>query len=661
MQNIEQSRKELLKIKSLIKKYDVDYYTNALSEVTDYEYDQLLKRLSEIEKEFPELIDSDSPTIKVGSDLDNTFKKINHSTKMLSISNTYSKEELYDFDKKIVGLLHGAKPEYVAELKIDGVAIALRYQKGRLVSGITRGDGIVGDDVTSNVKAIKEIPQEVNILEDFEVRGEIYMDHNSFENINKKLPDGNKMQNPRNAAAGSLKLHDPNVVAKRELSFLAYYLVSNKEDQYHYDNMKRLEKMGFPVNYMERCGDIEEVIQFCDMWDTRRAKLGYDIDGVVIKVNSIRLQNILGTTSKSPRWVVAYKYKPESVVTKVLKIDNQVGRTGVVTPVAKLSPILISGSTVSNATLHNYDEIERLDVRVGDYVYVEKGGEIIPKITGVDLKKRPKDSKVTTALKYCPICKEELVKDEVALRCDNISCPAQIQRSIEHFVSRGAVNIEDIGPSLITQLLDENIIYDWADIYKLNKELLCGLTRMGDKSADNVINAIEKSKNVSLDNLIFGIGIRYVGIGTARILASNINSLWDLKEWSFDSFLAINEIGEKTAKSILNWFRNESNIAKLKKLETLGVLLNNKKNIPDSKKELMLNGKIFVITGKLKKYSRLEIESLIRNNGGKTSSSISKKTDYLLAGENAGSKLKKAEKLSVKIIDENDFWKLIKK
>jgi DNA ligase (NAD+) len=645
-----------------IQRHDRLYYGKAQPEITDFEYDQLVKKLEALESLHPELITQDSPTQRVSNDLTKTFNKIKHSQKMLSISNTYSSEELFAFDKRVHELLPDELIEYVVELKIDGVAVALKYENGSLVAAITRGDGEVGDDITANARTIRSLPLSITYSGTLELRGEAFIDQKTFQIINDRLPENEKLQNPRNATAGTLKLLNPKLVAERGVRFWTHFVIGTDWQDSHYNNLERIHGLGFPVNpHTKMFSSIEQVIEHCAIWGKKRFDLDYETDGMVIKVNAIKQQKKLGATAKSPRWVIAYKYKPESACTRLLAIDHQVGRTGVITPVARLKPVALSGTTVSNATLHNYDEITKLDIRIGDLVYVEKGGEIIPKITGVDKINRPADAQPAAPPLRCPECNEPLIKNkgEVALRCDNLSCPAQMQRSIEHFVSRNAMNIENIGSSLIEQLLHERLITDWSDLYSLHYTQLATLDRMGNKSAANVIQAIEKSKNSPLDKLIHALGIRHVGAGAARTLAAHISDLEELGEKTEEELAAIHEIGPVIAKSIFQWYHNDNNGNRLKKLKAAGVIFNNKENLLTTAQGSPLSGKTFVITGTLEKISRTDAESLVREYGGKAVSSVSNKTDYVVYGKDTGSKLEKAEKLGIPVLNEQEFFHLL--
>lgn len=662
-------KKRIEKLRKLINKYDYEYYVLAQPSISDYEYDQLMKELERLEKEHPELITPDSPTQRVSGQPIKEFPTVTHRKPMLSLANTYNEMEFREFDQRVRQALPGEKVEYVVELKIDGVAISLHYRNGRFERGVTRGDGIQGDDITPNLRTIRSIPLVVrdtqSVPEFFEVRGEIYMSKEAFRRLNAEREEQGEplFANPRNAAAGSLKLQDPRIVAKRGLSMFAYYLDADEAGfvkPYHYENLKLLQSLGFPVNpHFRLCQSLEEVFDFVNEWEAKRDSLLYEIDGVVVKVNNLEQQARLGATAKNPRWAISFKFKAERAETLLEKITWQVGRTGIVTPVAELQPVQLAGTTVSRATLHNVDEIKRKDIRERDYVFIEKGGDIIPKVVGVNLSKRPKDSKPVEIPKTCPVCGTELVQfeGEVAIRCPNISCPAQIKRSIEHFASRGAMDIEGLGTALVEMLVDRGMVKDIADIYQLRKEEVAGLERMGDKSAQNLMEAIEKSKNQPLDRLIFALGIPYIGANAAKILARHFKSLEALQKVSKEELEQIEGIGEKMAESIVRYFNNEQNQKILKRLIEAGV----KTRLEESEEQQnqALQGLTFVLTGTLPHLKREEAKALIEKYGGKVSSSVSRKTSYVLAGEEPGSKLQKAKELGVPIIDEATFLQMI--
>lgn len=649
-------------LRKRLRRHDRLYYVLGRPEISDHQYDLLLRELDDLEHRFPDLITPDSPTQRVGSDLTKTFPKLRHSIPMLSISNTYSEDELREFDRRIRELLPEETIRYAVEIKIDGVAVALHYNYGVLQSAVTRGNGETGDLITPNIRTIRAIPLSVARRDPFEVRGEVYMDRKTFQHINEGLPADAKLQNPRNATAGTLKQQNARIVAQRKLRFAAYNVIAADWAVSHSQNLDKLREMGFPtIPYTQTYSTIDEVIGHCRLWETGRAQLDFETDGMVIKVDSLEQQSRLGATAKSPRWAVAFKYKPMAALTELLAVEPSVGRTGVVTPVAKLRPVLLSGTTVSNAGLYNYDEVERLDLHIHDFVWIEKGGEIIPKITAVEMGRRPKDAGPVKPPTHCPVCGEELVRTEteVALRCENLSCPAQVERSIEHFVSRSSLNIIHVGQALVENLLQANLIKDWADLYALTREQLTDLARMGQKSSANVLREIEKSREAPLDRLIHAIGIRHVGAGTARTLAMNIGSLWDLRSKSEEDLQQFPDIGPVVAKSICRWFADPENIAKLQKLERAGVRFDHREGLPRAGTHSSISGKAIVVTGTLEKFSRTEIEDLIRQHGGNPTSSVSSKTDFLIAGKEAGSKLNKAREHNIPILSEEDFLRLL--
>ncbi|MGK9370035.1 NAD-dependent DNA ligase LigA [Melioribacter sp. Ez-97] len=665
-------QKRIEELRRLIREHDYRYYVLAQPVISDYEYDKLYKELVELEKAYPEYITPDSPTQRVGSDITNEFKPVAHRIPMLSLSNTYNEEELYDFNRRVKeGLPEDEKVEYVCELKIDGVSVSIIYENGVLVRAATRGDGSTGEEITNNVKTIKSLPLSVKTelegykLDDVEVRGEIYMELNDFEKINaeRELNGEKAFANPRNLVAGTIKLLDPKAVAKRPLKIFVYYLYSQNDNlESQYQNLKLLEAMGLPVNANYRlCGSIDDVIRFCREWEEKRFTLPYEIDGAVIKVNSIRQQQILGSIAKSPRWAVAFKFKARQEKTKLKKIVWQVGRTGTLTPVAELEPVFLAGSTISRATLHNIDEIRRKDIREGDTVVIEKGGDVIPKVVSVDLSQRPENSVEVKLPDKCPVCGSKLFKPEgeVAVYCENPSCPAQIKGRIAHFASRGAMDINGLGESLINLFVDLGYLKDYADIYSLKdkRDELIKVERLGEKSVDNLLNAIEESKNRSFDKVLFALGIRYVGAGAALKLAEHFGSVDQLMKANEEEIESIQDIGPSISKSIIRFFSDPKNLDILERLRKAGLKfkMDGQKKLSDK-----LGGKSFVLTGALASMSRDKAKELIVANGGKVLSSISKNTDYLVAGEKAGSKLEKARKLGVKIISEEEFLNMIK-
>lgn len=660
-------QEEIEVLRDEIRRHDHLYYVLNKPRLSDQEYDRLYKKLKMLEDEHPEYITPDSPTQRVGGQPIESFPTVRHIVPMMSMDNTYSADELREFDERVRKNLKNEDYAYVVELKFDGVSISLLYEDGVWVRGATRGDGIEGDDVSSNLKTIRSIPLSFRdrvkrVPKSIEVRGEVYMTKKSLEEINrekeKKLEE--LFANPRNAAAGSLKLLDPNIVAKRHLDIFVWGIGHCEGVNYrtHEEVLEYLEEAGFRVNpHRKLCNNIEEVIKFCNSWEPKRDSLEFDIDGMVVKVNDLGQREKLGSTSKSPRWAIAYKFPAEKALTKVEDIIIQVGRTGAITPVAILKPVHLSGTTVSRATLHNFDEIERLDVRIGDMVYVEKSGEIIPKVLSVAKEKRTGRERELGLPRNCPVCGSKLHRpsEEVAIRCENVSCPAQIKERILHFASRDAMDIDGMGEAIVNQLVDMKLIKDYADIYYLKLDDLKSLERMAQKSASNLLSAIGKSKSNDLHRLIYALGIRHVGEHSAWVLAGRFGSIEKLSKASTDELTAVNEIGPVMAESINNFFANKGNQAVLKKLSDAGL-----KMTPARAKEgaMKLKGMTIVITGTLKSLSRSEAEELVRMEGGNPSSSVSKSTDYLVAGDEPGSKLEKAKALGVKIIGEEEFRKL---
>lgn len=668
-------KEKIKQLRDTIRYHDQKYYVENNPEITDYEYDQLLKELQHLEKLHPELITPDSPTQRVSGEPLTQFPTIEHRIPMLSIDNTYSDEELREFDrriKRIAEIETHQDIEYVVELKIDGVAITLWYENGLFARGATRGDGFKGDDVSANLKTIRQIPlilepsdKKHKIPPLIEIRGEIYLPNKEFQRLNEEREEEGEPQfaNPRNAAAGSLKLLDPRITAQRRLRLFAYAIgyFEGIEPKTHIQCLELIRRFGLPVNPHARLfKNIEEVIHYCNEWDNRRGELDYMVDGMVIKVNSLDLHDQLGATSKSPRWVISFKFQPEQAITKIEEIVVQVGKTGTLTPVANLTPVLLAGTTVSRATLHNFDEIRRKDIREGDHVILQKAGEIIPQVVTV-LKEKRKGTEIPfTEPSACPECKEKVVRDdtEVYLRCHNQFCQAQVKRRIQYFAGRVAMDIEGMGPALVEQLVDKGFVKDYADIYYLKYEDLISLERMGEKSSQNLIHAIEESKHRDLDRLICALGILNVGSHTAEVLAERFDTLDKLANATQEELEGIYEIGTVVAKSILGFFQNKRTQEIVEKLKAVGV---NTKKLATHKlaKNTKVSGKSFVVTGTLQKYSRKEAETLIKSLGGRVLASVSKKTDYLVAGEEPGSKLGKARELNVHILDEVAFEKMI--
>ncbi|MCU0608179.1 MAG: NAD-dependent DNA ligase LigA [Chitinispirillaceae bacterium] len=647
-------------LRTIIRRYDAAYYGRGESLVSDKIYDELYRELSDLERAHPEFNSEDSPTRRIGNDLTREFAKVKHDVPMMSIDNTYSENDVREWIARCEKLLGNQKPVFSGELKVDGLACSLQYHRGHLVRAVTRGDGAVGDDVTVNIRTIRSVPLQIDYHEPIEVRGEVFMTFENFRKLNDQITEAGAkpMQNPRNTTAGTLKLLDPAEVARRNLSFSAYFLLSSNHTENHSKNLSFLQKLGFSV--VQHSGKLESpdtVIAFCRKWDTERVALDFPVDGIVIKVDSIAQQQTLGTTAKSPRWVIAYKYQPQAAVTRVENIGAGVGRTGVVTPVAHLTPVFLAGSTVKNATLHNYDEVARLDIRVGDFVEIEKGGEVIPKVVRVVLEKRPTNLVRFIPPANCPSCGSALEKlpDEVALRCLNSNCPAKLLASLEHFVSKQAMDIQGLGPAILKLLLDEKLIGNLSDLYTFTVPQLAALDRMGEKSAANIVAAIEKSKLNPLDRLIHGLGIRMIGAQAAKLLASHVTDINALFSMTVDDLAKIDGFGETMARSVRLYFDREENRLMIERLRSLGVTM---KGIPKNAGG-PFSGKTFVLTGALEKFTRDEARAAIEKCGGKVTDSVSRKTHYVVAGSEAGSKLDKAQKHGVSILDETAFLKLL--
>uniref|UniRef100_A0A7C4UEW8 DNA ligase n=1 Tax=candidate division WOR-3 bacterium TaxID=2052148 RepID=A0A7C4UEW8_UNCW3 len=661
----ENIKKEIEKLRDLIHYHNYRYYVLNQPEISDYEYDQLYKRLVELEKEYPELITPDSPTRRIEEALTGEFPVVEHKVPMLSLENTYSIEELLDYEKRLKKIVGDIDIDYAVELKIDGVAVSLEYKDGKFSRGSTRGNGFLGDDITNNLKAIKSVPLKIitdeKDLYDIEVRGEVYMPNDAFLELNKKREEQGEVlfANPRNAAAGTLKNLDPKVVAERKLDIFIHTIVKMSERfKTHTECIEKLKKIGFKTTpYIFRIKKMKEIEDIIEKWDKERHKLPYGTDGLVIKVDNLKLREELGYTEKSPRWAIAFKFAPERVETKLLRIEPNVGRTGIVTPVAILEPVFISGTTVSRASLYNEDEIRKKDIREGDYVYVEKGGEIIPKVVGVNKGKRTKEQKEYKFPENCPVCGSKLVKeeDEAHWRCVNISCPAQVKGRIIHFASRNAMDIEGLGEALVDILVDKGFLKDYGDIYFLNPEEIEKLERMGKKSTQNLMNAIENSKNRGLDKLIYAIGIRNIGSHAARLLAKRFKSMDRFIKADFEELSEIEGIGPVRAQSIKNFFNIQQNIDVIKKLKKAGVVMEMK----EEEKESPIKGKKFVFTGALEKFTRDKAKEIVLSLGGEVSDSVSKNVDFVVVGKEPGSKYEKALKLGIKIISEEEFLKMI--
>ena len=650
-----------------LRQYNYEYYVLDKPQVDDYTFDQKLRELQELEAKHPEFYDANSPTLRVGGEVTKNFATVKHEHRMYSLDNSYSQEDLEDWEKRIKKLVDGAV-EYVCELKYDGASISLTYEEGVLVRAVTRGDGVQGDDVTHNVKTIRSVPLKLkgDFPAKFDIRGEIVLPLAGFAAMNaERVEAGDEpYSNPRNTASGSLKLQDSAEVAKRPLECLLYSIVGeNLNIGSQFESLEKARSWGFKVpEVAKKTASTAETFEFLNYWDEHRHDLPYETDGVVIKVNSFRQQEELGFTAKAPRWAMAYKFKTEQAETVLEKITYQVGRTGAITPVANLVPVQLAGTIVKRASLHNADQIEKLDVREGDHVYVEKGGEIIPKIVGVDFEQRDPDSTATEYISECPECGTTLVRQEGEAQhyCPNdMGCPPQIIGRIQHFISRKAMDIEGLGGETVALLVNEGLIQNYADLYTLKKEQILPLERMAEKSADNLIKGIEASKQIPFERVLFGLGIRYVGETVARKLAKQFKTIDALAEASEETLVAVDEIGARIAQSVVSFFSEEANQDLIKRLKDYGLQLELDASVLENQTD-KLQGQTFVISGVFSKVSRTELKKLIEDNGGKASGSISSKTNYLVAGENMGpSKLQKAEKLGVPIISEDDFLAML--
>jgi DNA ligase (NAD+) len=654
-----------------LNQHSYNYYVLAMPTIADYEFDKKLEELSLLEKEHPEFADPDSPTLKVGGDITKNFVTVKHKWPMLSLGNTYNEQDLRDFDERIKKSI-GDNFEYVCELKFDGLSISLSYQDNQLLRAVTRGDGTKGDEVTSNVKTISNIPHHLKKADTpplFEVRGEIFMHRAAFERLNKEREELGEIAyaNPRNFASGTIKMQDPKEVAKRPLDAFFYSLNTEKEYfKTHWESLQAIKSWGFHVSeHTKLHNTIDEVLEFIHYWEQQRHKLTYDIDGIVIKVNSFTQQQELGFTAKSPRWAISYKYKAEEVETILERVSYQVGRTGAVTPVANLKPVQLAGTTVKRATLHNANEIERLDLHIGDSVFVEKGGEIIPKIINVNLDKRQPDAQRVIYPVTCPECGTELIRKEgeVAFYCPNDeACPPQIVGKIQHFISRKAMNIDGLGDETIESFYQKGLVGHISDLYTLKDkaEELKNIERFGERSIENMLKGIELSKQMPFEKVLFGLGIRYVGETVARKLAIGTRNIDNLAAATVEELTAIDEIGQRIAESIIEYFSNPAHLEQINLLKSYGLQFESIDTVITLESD-KLSGKTFVISGVFENYSREELKEMIENNGGKILSSISAKLNYLLAGDNMGpSKLEKAQKLNVPLISEEDLLVMLK-
>ena len=663
------SKQRINELTKLLQDYNYQYYVMDNSVVSDFEFDSLLKELQELEEKHPEFASALSPTKRVGGDVTKKFEQVVHKYPMLSLSNSYSKEDIIDFETRIKKLTND-EIEYVCELKYDGVAIGIQYINGEFHQAVTRGDGSKGENVSTNVKTIKSIPLKLrgDFPGDFEIRGEIFFPLKNFEKLNKlrAANDEPLYANPRNTASGTLKSLDSSIAAERGLDCFLYGIYGeNIEINNHFDLVKKAEEWGFKVprvetNYIRKTSKIEGILEFIDFWDVERKKLPFEIDGVVIKVNHYDNQNRLGFTAKSPRWAIAYKFKAERVSTILEKVTYQVGRTGAITPVANLVPVQLGGTTVKRASLHNADIIEKLDIREGDTVFVEKGGEIIPKIISVDLTKRPIDSQLFEYISHCPDCNSQLERQEGEANhyCPNdTGCSVQITGRIQHFISRKAMNIDGLGTETIEVLFEQGLIKNAADLYELTFDQLIPVDRMAEKSVNNMLAGIESSKHIPFEKVLFALGIRFVGDTVAKKLARHFGTIDNIIQASFETLIEVDEIGDRIAQSLIDYFAKPENLEIVNRLKEKGLQFELAHNEDATEK---LKGLVFVVSGVFDKFSRDELKKSIEDNGGKVSSSISSKTDYLVAGDKMGpAKLKKAEKLEVKIIDENKYLQLI--
>ena len=662
------AKEEILKLSEEINKHNHLYYVENLPVISDYDFDLLLKKLQDLEIQFPEFAFDYSPTKRVGGDITKKFETVVHRFPMLSLSNTYSEEEIIEWENRLKKLSDG-ELEYVCELKYDGVAIGIRYENGFLSRAVTRGDGTQGEDVTTNVKTIKTIPLQLkgDFPTDFEIRGEIFMPLDSFQKINAEREESDEalFANPRNTASGTLKMKDSKVVAERSLDCYLYGVYgSDLATEGHFESVDKAGKWGFKVpetknRFIEKVNSIDGIMNFIHFWDKERNNLPFEIDGVVIKVNNYTQQKSLGFTAKSPRWAIAYKFKTERVETKLESIVYQVGRTGAITPVANLQAVQLGGTTVRRASLHNSDQIEKLNLHVGDFVYVEKGGEIIPKIVGVNTGKRDPVSAEVHFIENCPECSTKLDRKEGEVQhyCPNETlCPPQMKGKIEHFISRKAMNIDGLGAETVDLLYAKSLVKTIADLYDLTFDQVVELDRMADKSANNIISGLEVSKTVSFERVLFALGIRFVGETVAKKLAKYFKTIENLKVASFDELVNVDEIGDKIAISVQNYFLNEENCVLIEKLVKAGLQFEIKEKEGATNK---LDGKSFVVSGVFNSFSRDEIKEVIESNGGKNVSSISSKTDFVVAGENMGpAKLKKASSLGITILSEDEFIQL---
>jgi len=664
------NEKKIASLRDKIRHHEYLYYVLDQPEISDADFDKLMQELKALESAHPELITPDSPTQRVGGKPREGFVKVPHSSPMLSLDNTYNEEDLRSWERRVHELTGRSDVDYVCELKLDGMSLALTYEGGRLAHGVTRGDGSVGEDVTPNVRTVRSIPLSIDkdklkkagLPANFEVRGELLMPTAAFKKLNEERERQGlaTFANPRNFTAGTVRQLDANITAQRPLDFFSYILLSNGRTYFdrHWETLTALDKAGFKVNQNRKLvHSMDEVWSFIQQWEEKRESLPYEIDGIVVKVDRIALQDELGFTGKAPRWAIAYKYAARAGITRLEDIRVQVGRTGKLTPVAMLSPVSIGGTTVRNATLHNMDEIARLGVKIGDWVQVERGGDVIPKVAKViEDKDHPRGTREFEMPEKCPVCGTKVVRTEgeVDYRCVNANCPAKLLGTILHFASRGVMNIDGMGEALVTQLIERGLVKNVADIYDLTKKDLLSLERFADKSAQNILDEIENSKKLPLERVIYGLGIRFVGERTAQFLAEHFGSMEALENASVEELQDVNEVGPRIAESIVEFFSNPANRKLVERLRHAGLAFKGKKKERGTK----LAGKTFVLTGTLAKYTRDDAKKLIEDAGGKVTGSVSKKTDYVVAGADAGSKLDKAKELGVAVIDEKEMEKL---
>ncbi|GGA71347.1 DNA ligase [Flavobacterium palustre] len=657
------------KLREELNLHNYNYYVLDNPTISDYEFDIKLKELQDLENKHPEFFDPNSPTQRVGGTITKNFQTVPHTHRMYSLDNSYSKEDLQDWETRIQKVLGNVDLQYTCELKYDGASISITYENGKLLRAVTRGDGFQGDDVTNNIKTIRSIPLQLkgdNYPDKFDIRGEIILPFAGFEKMNQELIEIGETpySNPRNTASGSLKLQDSSEVAKRPLECLLYFVTGEKLSfTSQFDGLESARKWGFKVpKEAKLTNSLQEVFEFIDYWDVHRHDLPYETDGVVVKVNSIQYQEELGYTAKSPRWAIAYKFKSEQVATRLESISYQVGRTGAITPVANLEPVQLAGTIVKRASLHNADQIEKLDIRIDDTVFVEKGGEIIPKIIAVDLTKRPENSVPTVYISHCPECQTELVRNEGEANhyCPNFyGCPPQIIGRIQHFISRKAMDIEGLGGETVALLYNNHLVQNYADLYELTVEQILPLERMAQKSAENLVNGVKKSTAIPFESVLYALGIRYVGETVAKKLAKHYKNIEALSRATLVDLVLVDEIGERIAQSVVDFFENEENKIIINRLKEYGVQLEivEKVNLNATN---ILEGKIFVVSGVFTQFSRDELKNAIEDNGGKVGSSISSKTDFVVAGDNMGpAKLEKANKLNIPIISETDFMQML--